>query len=237
MNAGPGSEAGYGAAPPAYSPDPVTELKLECPYKILFGPLYLPAVLGRWMGHPNIRCFNFAQGVRVTEFHHPLQLEAESYYDIASASFNDILAALPPGWEPDLVVWYNLALMGIPPGIEDCPYPTLGVVHDWPLNFHPTLDYVGAFDYIVAERGFLACLERIGYRRCGFWPCYSHDPTQHYLIPGLERPHDVVFLGNMDYHYHRARNPWLERLARLGDRYRVLLTDRYYRDDFTRLLN
>ena len=212
-------------------------LAFDCPYRILFGPIYNAAILGRWLGHPNIRSFNSSHNLRVSENQPSLALEADSFYDMGSATFADILAGLPPGWEPDLVIWFHVAMAGLPPGIEDCPYPTLGVVHDWPLNFHPTLDYLEAFDYIVAERSFLKILEKIGFERCAYWSCFAHDPMQYSLLPGLERPYDVVFAGNMGYHYHRARNPWLERLARLGDRYKILISDRYYRDDYTRLLN
>ncbi|PKL79687.1 MAG: hypothetical protein CVV27_01505 [Candidatus Melainabacteria bacterium HGW-Melainabacteria-1] len=212
-------------------------MDFDCPYRILFGPIYNPAVLGRWLGHPNIRSFNSSRSVRVTEFHHSLQLDADSYYAIEQANFGDILAQLPPGWEPDLVIWYNLALMGLPPGIEECPWPTLAIVHDWPLNFQPTLDYLEAFDYVLCDRALLKVLQQQGFERAAYWPCYGHDPQQHYLIPGLERPWDVVFLGSMSYHYHRDRNPWLERISRLSPDYRVLISDRYYRDDYTRLLN
>ncbi|MEZ0371177.1 MAG: glycosyltransferase [Candidatus Sericytochromatia bacterium] len=211
-------------------------MDFDCPYRILFGPLYNPSVIGRWLGHANILTFNAVRGQPGQERPGKL-INADLHFDLASDSFADLLARLPRGWEPDLVIWYNLAIMGLPPGIEDCPYPTLAVVHDWPLNFQPTLDYVEAFDYVVADGAFLDVLDRIGHPRYGWWPCYGHDPLHHFLIPALERPYDVVFLGNMDYNTHRVRNPWLERLCRLGDRYTVLISDRYSGDDYTRLYN
>ena len=209
----------------------------ESPYRILIGPLYHPGILGPWLGDPNILSFGFNSEVRVTEMHNASALAPDLHYDPMRSSFAELLATLPPGWEPDLVVWYNVTLLGIPPGLADCPWPTVGVIYDWTLNLQACLDYAQAFDFIVADRAFLEILARQGYSRCAYWPCYGYDPTQHYLIPGLERIYDVAFLGNMGYHYHRRRNLWLTRLARLGDKHRILISDRYYRDDYTRVLN
>ncbi|MEZ0375331.1 MAG: hypothetical protein ACAI44_39955, partial [Candidatus Sericytochromatia bacterium] len=216
-------------------------IRFECPYRILFGPLYRGSMPARWLGHPNIRTFNSDQVIYKGRPGPSPRLNADGYYDLGQAHFADILASLlarlPRGWEPDLVIWNHLAMMGIPPGIEDCPYPTLAVIDDWPLNFQPTLDYLDAFDYVVSDKALIRILARIGFERCAFWPCYAHDPMQYYLLPGLERPYDVVFPGHMGYAHHRARNPWLERLCRLGDRHKVLISDRYQGQDYLRLLN
>lgn len=212
-------------------------LDFECPYRVLIGPLYQGSLLGPWLNHPNIRSFHGNHDIHITQYHHTLKLESDMAYDLARDSFADLLARLPADWEPDVVIWYNLSLMAPPPGIEDCPYPTVAIIHDWPLNFQSTLDYAQAFDYVLADRAFLEVLAHQGFEQAAYWNCYAHDPMQSYLLPGLERIYDIAFLGNVGYHYHRERNPWLERLLQLGDRYRVLISDRYYRDDYTRFLN
>ena len=212
-------------------------LRFDCPYRILFGPLYTGSILGRWLAHPNIRTFAATRSVTMSERNPFRPLQADIHYDAEQDDFAAILAALPPGWEPDLVIWYNLALHGVPAGIEDCPWPTLAIVHDAHLELPMLLDYVQAFDYVVADQGFADILARQGYSRAAYWPCYAHDANQHFLLPGLERVYDVVFPGNLSYHYHGGRNRWLQRLLRLDDKYRILISDRAYGPDYLRLLN
>ncbi|MEZ0368589.1 MAG: glycosyltransferase [Candidatus Sericytochromatia bacterium] len=217
--------------------NPDAGLTFACPYRILFGPLYNSSSLGRWLGHANLRTFNSTRAVTMSERHQSRPLMSDSYYDYEGASFADILAALPAGWQPDLVIWSNLSLYGLPPGIEDCPWPTLAIIHDWHLNLQALLDYVQAFDFVVADRAFVQILGKMGFDRCAYWSCYAHDPTQHYLLPATDRPYDVSFLGNMSYHFHGGRNRWLQRLSRLDADRRVLISDRLYGQDYLRALN
>lgn len=210
---------------------------LELPYRILYGPCYSGSLLGRLQASPQIKTFNSQRHIWVTQIHQTVPLEADIYYDPREACFADILKQLPPDWEPDIVIWSCLAGTPLPPGIEESPFPTLAVVHDWPLNLQACLDYLDAFDFVVGDRAFLQMLQQQGFEHCAWWPCYAHDPMNHYLMPGLERVYDVTFAGKICYHYHRERNTWLERLSALADRYRIMISDQYYDQDYTRLLN
>ena len=211
-------------------------LERPAPCQILFGPLYHAPVLGAYLSDPRIKTFSTRQEVRITERHSQRPLQADFSYD-PGQSMVELFKALPPDWKPDLLIWYNLSLMGIPAGIEDVPCPTLAVIHDWHLNLQACLDYISAFDYVLSDRAFVQMLRAQGFHHCDWWPCYAHDPSTHYLIPGLERDYDITFLGNLDYHYHRERNAWLAKLLSLGETYRLLFADRYYGFDYTRILN
>ena len=205
------------------------------PCRTLFGPVYKGAILGEYQTDPHLCTFQLAQDVHITESHKLRPLQADYLFEPRQESFSDLLQRLP--WEPELVIWYCLSLMPVPADIYACPYPTLAIVHDWHLNLQACLDLVEAFDYVACDRSFLQILRERGFQRADYWPCYSFDPGVHCLLPGVERDLDISFAGNLDYQYHRERNPWLERLLALGERHRVLLTDRYFGLRYTQLLN
>lgn len=205
------------------------------PCRTLFGPVFKASLLGEYQQDPALKTFQLAQDVHITESHKLRPLQADFLFDPRHESFDDLLRRLP--WEPELVVWYCLALMPLPAELYRCPYPTLAIVHDWHLNTQACLDWVEAFDYVVCDRAFLSILQQRGFQRADYWPCYSFDPVSHCLLPGVERDLDISFAGNLDYQYHRDRNPWLERLLGMSERHSVLLTDRYFGLRYTQLLN
>lgn len=214
------------------------------PCRILFGPLYHAPILGHYLANPQLKCFAPQETVRITERHALRPLQADLGY-APEAPFETLWQAVAD-WEPEILIWYNLALMPPPVGIEKAPCPTVAVIHDWHLNLQACLDYAQAFDFVLADRAFVQILQAQGQRNCAWWPCYAHDPSTHYLIPGLVRDYDLTFLGNLDYHYHRERNHWLERVMRslLSDTDqatnqppRLLFSDRHYGFDYTRILN
>lgn len=196
------------------------------PYRILIGPLYNPGVLGGYFGHPDIRTF-------MSEPAEPGRYDLS--YEIGRDSFADLLARLD-GWEPDLVIWWDLIYQALPPGIADCPYPTAVIVGDWNLHFFAVEHYVSAFDYVFGDRQLMALLAAMGHGACQYWPGFSFEPAKHHPVPGLGLDYDISFVGNLNHLVQRQRAAYLERIARLGERWRVRIAGGVHGEAYTRLL-
>lgn len=200
-------------------------------YKILVGPIYNNhAMIGNYVHSPNVKVFMNEPTSEEAKY-------ADLSYSLTHDSFADLLARLPGGWEPDLVVWWDLVFRGIPPGIEDCPYPTAAIIGDWNLGYTTVLQYLDAVDYILADKALIQLLTTLGHSNCHFRPNYSYDHTQHYLIPDTERVYDVTFIGNLNFRLHGKRSHYLNRLAQLGQQYNIFIAHGLFGEDYRRVLN
>lgn len=202
----------------------------EIPYNILIGPLFNPAVIGRYRRHPRVRLFMSSDFQQAAANH-------AVTYDIATESLADMLAKLPADWVPDLLIWWDPIYQGIPPDIADCPIPSAVIAGDWNIHFFVTEHYTQAFDFVFGDRMLLGILQALGRDNCAYWPGWAFDADQHYLMPGLEKLYDISFIGNLNHRVQRQRGAALERIARLGDRYRVRIEGGVYGEAYTRMLN
>lgn len=202
----------------------------DIPFNLLIGPLYNPGVLGAYRHHPRIRWFNSS----------PSGAADQAFvYDFPKTTFADFLTHLPlPGnWQPDILVWWDLIYQAVPPGIEDCPFPTAVIVGDWNIHFLPSRIYTGAFDYILGDRKLIQFLQQVGVTHCHYWPGFSFEPEKHKRLPSEVRIYDVTFVGNLNHRVQQERGTYLEKLAQLADRYRIQIVGGVYGEAYTRLLN
>lgn len=204
-------------------------MNLKLPLKILIGPIFNPGVLGQYIHAEDILCF-------ASEHYIDKIPQAEILYN-PTKDFQDILNQMPTNWQPDVVIWWDLIYQSIPTGIVDCPYPSAVIIGDWNLGFLTTLNYVGAFDYILTDRHLHQLLQSQGYSHSYFWPGFSFEPDKHYKMPEVEKTIDIAFIGNLDHNVQRQRGAYLERIARLGQTYKVFIGGGIYGEDYTQLLN
>ena len=202
---------------------------LDCP-RILFGPLYNTLQPGRYLYHPNFRSFAYGQRTQISN-PSAAHMRAERPADV------QIHELCPANFEPEMLIWSSLALLGLPLGLEECPYPTLAIVHDWHLNLQACLENAWRFDFVVGDRAFVRLLRSQGYTRCAEILNYSFQPGNHLLWPGVERCWDISFVGDTSYTHHPQRNQDLQRILKLAQKYRVFIGQHYYAQDYTRILN
>lgn len=203
---------------------------LSLDHRLLIGPLYNPAVIGRYAADERIRLF-------MPESAHSKNYAYDLIYDpLQIRHFNELLAGLGD-WEPDLVIWWDPVYQPIPPGLEDCPYPLALIPGDWNLAFGTVLQTARAVDGVFADARLGPILRRAGIANLHEWPGFAYDSSQVYAEPGLERIHDVCFIGNMNPNIHPRRSRYLAELLKLQQRWRLFLRHGVWGRDYRQALN
>lgn len=147
--------------------------------------------------------------------------------------WDELLARLPAGWWPDVVVWWSPEYRPWPV-LDECPVPLVAVVGDWNLNFSALRENLARCDYVVTDRAGVARLQALGYANVAYWPNYSFHPPVHHPYPDLPPRYDVLFIGNLNHEVQRQRARLLARLARFAGRYRVAILGGLYGEEYAR---
>lgn len=149
----------------------------------------------------------------------------------------EMLAECPAGWKPDVYYHAGLIHFPIPSDIEDFDGLTVTHIQDWHRGGRAVWAAAGFFDLIATERNACALLEAVGYRNAVFARYWGVDPRVHRIIPGVARDIDVLFIGSLNSAVWEERNRWVERLARLSERYRVVIATGHFGEDYVRFTN
>jgi glycosyltransferase involved in cell wall biosynthesis/predicted Zn-dependent protease len=154
----------------------------------------------------------------------------------ATDTWESVCQKLPEGWQPDFLalhVWYS----STPAWVWDCPLPVVALAGDWNLQFH-ALRRMPAVELTFTDcRG----VELLGAAGLGeVLPADLYGLAQPFLDypwpPEAARDIDLVYVGYLNQHIHRPRLPWLARLARLGNRHRVVIEQNVFGDAYCALL-
>lgn len=182
-----------------------------------------PSLLTRYRGTHSVRSISAHE-------------EADYTYDPARDSLADILARISPEWRPDLLLFWFPENDPPPAGVEDAPIPTVAMAGDWNL-FHPYLRLnLSRYDYVLCDKGAVSILAGDYVQPAHLLPLYAQNSVLHRPCPAA-KDIDILFVGNMNFARYRERGQWLERVARLGDRYRVALVENAFGEAYNRLLN
>jgi len=202
--------------------------------KILAGPdnwSFLTAYLAKGLAHHDTRVF--VEGPK-PEIDDPRRL----YFQHPHARFQDVLAQLPRGWEPDLVIWWLPEFQAVLPGIEDCPYPTLVLISDWHVMSDPLRSLAPLFDLVATDRWGLSRLQGVQGPAIFEGPLYGFDPEQHRRLPEQPLTWDVSHVGDLHPYLQDRRVRDLTRVSQaLGSQYKVGIFEGVFGDEYTRLLN
>lgn len=153
------------------------------------------------------------------------------------AAFQEIIDRLPSGWLPDMVLFSDPAYYLIPSGIEESPFPTAAIIGDWNLSFNALRESAGLFDYLFTDLKGVEIFKRHGYSNVEYFPMFSFDPEVHRPLPDIEKVYDICFIGNLNHAVQRERAQWLKRIAMLSQKYKVIIANGIYGENYTRLLN
>src|SRR6266540_4048232 len=166
----------------------------------------------------------------------PPVIASDISYDLRHDSLRDI-ARRYPGGPPDVLIVWAPGYQALPTGIEDAPFPVVACYSDWPLVMPDQSGMLDTYDYLFTDRGGVRTLQQMGVDNVEYWPMYGHDPLLNRVIPGIEKVWDIGLIGNLSPFVQRERVPWLARVARLSEKYRVRIAGGVFNEDYTRLLN
>lgn len=159
-------------------------------------------------------------------------------FDPVNGSVHDLLARLPRGFEPDVLLLWWPDQEPLPARLEESPIPVVGVISDYNL----TLPYLRGlwpfFDLILVDRPGVDLFSALGFSDVRRFCQYTFKEPTHYVRPGIPRDVDVGFAGNLNPVVQRSRAPWIERVRALADRgVRVEVLEGVFGDAYGRFLN
>jgi glycosyltransferase involved in cell wall biosynthesis/predicted O-methyltransferase YrrM/Flp pilus assembly protein TadD len=159
--------------------------------------------------------------------------------DLAASTgdtWQDLCARFPQGWLPDFVV-LDLHYTTVPSCLWSAPVPIVGLAADWNLLWHYYRHSLRRCDLVLTDSAGVAALGRQGVtwvQRANLFGCGQE--FLDYTYPEGPRDIDVLFVGNLHPAVQRERLPWLQRLARLAERWRVVIRTGVFGDGYRELL-
>ncbi|HYV38483.1 MAG TPA: glycosyltransferase [Gemmataceae bacterium] len=151
-------------------------------------------------------------------------------------SWDSVLSKLPASWKPEFVVLY-LPYRQIPACLWSAPIPIVGLAGDWNLLWHWYRHCLPACDIVLSDTAGVETMRRQGMDHCrvanlyGCEKAYFDSP-----VAAATRDLDVVFVGNFHPAVQQERLPWIGRLVKLGDPWRVVLASQIHGKDYRSLL-
>ncbi|MBM4053776.1 MAG: glycosyltransferase [Planctomycetes bacterium] len=148
-------------------------------------------------------------------------------YNIQNNSFLDILKQLPKNWEPDYVLIFLHEVLSLPAGLEQSPYPVIGLPGD-PWRFNKLSIDMKFFDAMMpAMKNMSDSYSRIGdvatyYDSCSGIQGYVPWLFENALVKE-EKEYDIVFTGNYESIFHKKRRQYLWRLLKLSGQYKIFV--------------
>lgn len=144
--------------------------------------------------------------------------------------------SLPEGWRPDFVALW-LPYTTVPAGLWSAPVPLVGLAADWNLNWHHYRHCLPRCELALTDVAGVETLARAGIRHARSANLFGCERA---LLEGpwptAPRDVDVLFVGNLHPAVQRERLPWLLRLARLGQRWHVVVRTGAWGADYRALL-
>jgi glycosyltransferase involved in cell wall biosynthesis/tetratricopeptide (TPR) repeat protein len=151
-------------------------------------------------------------------------------------SWDDLLGRLPTDWRPDFCALY-LPYATVPAGLWSAPVPLVGLAPDWNLLWHHYRRALPRCDLVLVDGPGVAALARQGLRHARPANLFGCDAD---LLDGLRpdgpRDIDILFVGNLHAAVQRERLSWLGRLARLGERWKVVIATGVFGAEYRALL-
>ncbi len=155
----------------------------------------------------------------------------------------EMLGQCPTDWKPDVYYHAGLVHAPIPADIETFDGLTATNIQDWHRGGRAVWAGVGFFDLVATELNALQLLGASGYQNAHFARFWGVNPDVHKVLSPLEmgndaeRDIDVLFIGSLNGAVWEDRNRWVDRLARLSDRVKVVIALGHYGEHYTRLTN
>ncbi len=132
---------------------------------------------------------------------------------------------LPQGWEPDLFLWVETGLGGLPPDLHEHTIPKACYLIDTHIHLEKHTEIARKFDFVfLAQKGYVDALKRAGIERVTWLPL-ACDPEIHGPKEG-GKSHDVGFVGSVTA-VHKRRKALLDSIGEHFD----LCVERKFMDE------
>lgn len=141
---------------------------------------------------------------------------AEIPYRAGADRWEDVLARLPPGWQPDLVLFWDPYYHPLPLGFERSPCPTAALFMDWFFWPQRAGLCAGFFDALFTNPTGARFLRAAGLPVAGETNYLGVDWERFAADPAAPRDLDVCMVTSLDHFFRPRRARHLERLARLA---------------------
>ncbi len=164
------------------------------PMRILLGPLHFPAhweyMEGSFDDHD---CKTFGP-------------HARSDIQVPSmASVDHILAQLPQGWSPDLILIWRPEYGSLPPDLDQAPVPVVTLTNDWYLAFAECMTAAAFSNATVTGSRGEPVFRRAGVDRVFNLPMLGYQPGVDGVVGKDERDIDVFSATNPSWSIHTQR--------------------------------
>jgi hypothetical protein len=177
--------------------------------------------------------FGPKERMRVDGLHYPFDLA----FDPSRGTIEELWAALPRDFVPDVVLLYWPDQEPLPEGLERCPVPVVAVLSDYNLSLPYVAGLWPYFDVVLVDRSGVELLRRLSFADVRAF-CQFSFKTHHRVLPGVRRDLDVAFAGNLNPVVQRERAGWIERVLRLRESgARVAVQSGVFGDGYAALLN
>ncbi len=152
-------------------------------------------------------------------------------------TWDSVCARLGSVWRPDALV-LSLATAPVPRWVWTVPVPVVGLATGWPLLWHAYRRQLALCDIVLADPSGAARLSRVGVRRvlaANLFGC-ERSYLEHAWPSAEKRDIDVLIVSNLPRPALRPHLPLLGRVARLGERWRVVMRAGVYGKAYRQLL-
>jgi GT2 family glycosyltransferase/Tfp pilus assembly protein PilF len=182
---------------------------------------------------------------------HCLAFDPDGKTDLAISAddtWAKVCARFPSGWKPDFVV-LNLPYASIPQCLWSAPIPLVGLALDWRLLWHYYRRCLRSCDLVLTDAVGVEAMSREGIVQARAANLHGCDKSFLELLPKADqsrtdvpaastpkRDIDILFCGNLNHSVQPERLPWVQRIARLGDRWRVSIRSGIFGEPYQLLL-
>jgi glycosyltransferase involved in cell wall biosynthesis/tetratricopeptide (TPR) repeat protein/2-polyprenyl-3-methyl-5-hydroxy-6-metoxy-1,4-benzoquinol methylase len=149
----------------------------------------------------------------------------------SSATVTHMLSQLPTGWRPDLYLWVETGLGGLPPDLSEHTLPKACYLIDTHIHFERHAKIAEQFDFVfLAQKAYIEPMRAKGCENI-FWLPLACDPEIHGR-KDLDEKYDVGFVGSVT-PAHVRRKRLLDEIGR----HFSLHTDRKFMDEMAEVFS
>jgi glycosyltransferase involved in cell wall biosynthesis len=156
----------------------------------------------------------------------------------ATDSWDQVFSREPAGWRPDFIALW-LAGTSVPAWVWAAPVPLVGVAASWDRHWHHYRRCLSRCDLVVTDPPAAAAFTRAGISHVNavvLDGCFDDDLSGPDSGAPLRRDIDILVLDDFDLTTRREHLRRLARIARLADRYHVVIRAGIYDEDRRTLL-
>ncbi|MFA6242363.1 MAG: glycosyltransferase [Candidatus Hydrogenedentales bacterium] len=157
-------------------------------------------------------------------------------FDSEHETATQVVLRIARTWTPELLLCWMPEAFPPPFGIEHAPLKTVALVSDWNVYYPVLATNLARYDLVLCDKPGTEALRSTLVHPHHAMPLYSAITPLHRRL-NEKKDIDVLFAGNLSPAAHRTRARYLERLAPLLDRYRVVFAGGVFGEDYVRLLN